>query len=35
MDPIIVKWRDEYSDDFINLSIEWLEKYVRVEPAEE
>lgn len=35
MDPIIVKWRDEYSDDFINLSIEWLEKYVRVEPADE
>lgn len=35
MGPIIVKWRDEYSEDFINLSIEWLKKYVRVEPADE
>jgi ribosomal protein S18 acetylase RimI-like enzyme len=31
----IVKWKDEYKEDFINLSIEWLEKYVRVEPADE
>ena len=35
MGTAIVKWKDEYKEDFINLSIEWLEKYVRVEPADE
>ena len=31
----IVSWKDEYARDFISLSTEWLEKYVRVEPADE
>lgn len=31
----IVRWKEEYAQDFIDLSIEWLEKYVRVEPADE
>ncbi|WP_312739986.1 GNAT family N-acetyltransferase [Cedecea neteri] len=30
----VVEWRDEYRDDFISLSIEWLEKYVSVEPVD-
>lgn len=31
----IVKWKEEFAGDFISLSIEWLKKYVRVEPADE
>ena len=31
----IIEWKDECAQDFISLSIEWLEKYVRVEPADE
>ena len=30
----ICKWKDSYADDFYRLSVEWLEKYVRVEPAD-
>ena len=29
MGTAIVKWKDEYKEDFINLSIEWLEKYLK------
>ncbi len=35
MDIKIIKWDDRYAQDFIDLSVEWLEKYVRVEPADE
>lgn len=31
----IVEWEDRFAQDFITLSIEWLEKYVRVEAADE
>ena len=31
----IIPWEEKYAQDFIDLSIEWLEKYVRVEPADE
>lgn len=35
MDQIkIVEWEDQYSKDFISLSVEWLEKYVYVEPGD-
>lgn len=35
MDKIqIVEWNDQYSEDYISLSVEWLEKYVSVEPAD-
>lgn len=30
----IIEWNDCYANDFISLSIEWLEKYVSVEPAD-
>lgn len=30
----IVEWEDQYSQDFILLSVEWLEKYVSVEPGD-
>lgn len=30
----IIPWEDKYAEDFISLSIEWLEKYVSVEPAD-
>ena len=30
----IMKWEERYAEDFISLSIEWLEKYVSVEPAD-
>lgn len=30
----IITWKEEYSKDFIDLSMEWLEKYVRVEEAD-
>jgi ribosomal protein S18 acetylase RimI-like enzyme len=30
----IVDWNEKYHRDFINLSIEWLEKYVFVEDAD-
>lgn len=30
----IIQWDDKYAEDFISLSVEWLEKYVRVEPAD-
>lgn len=30
----IVEWKDEYIDDFKKLSLEWLEKYVEVEPRD-
>lgn len=30
----IIAWEDQYADAFITLSIEWLEKYVSVEPAD-
>ena len=31
----IIPWEDCFAQDFIDLSVEWLEKYVRVEPADE
>ena len=31
----ICQWKDEYAPDYVRLSVEWLEKYVRVEPADE
>ena len=31
----IIEWNDSFAQDFISLSTEWLEKYVRVEPADE
>ncbi len=35
MDEIkIIEWDDKYSKDFVSLSIEWLEKYVSVEPSD-
>lgn len=30
----IVEWADNYHQAFIDLSVEWLEKYVSVEPAD-
>lgn len=30
----IEKWQDKYHEDFISLSIDWLEKYVSVEPID-
>ena len=30
----IIRWDDQYHQNFIDLSIEWLEKYVSVEPAD-
>lgn len=30
----IVRWSDMYARAFIDLSVEWLEKYVSVEPAD-
>lgn len=30
----VVRWTDEYHRAFIDLSVEWLEKYVSVEPAD-
>lgn len=30
----IIQWQDKYADDFRRLSLEWLEKYLRVEPAD-
>ncbi|WP_202903148.1 hypothetical protein [Paenibacillus gorillae] len=30
----IVEWDEKYHSSFINLSIEWLEKYVSVEEAD-
>lgn len=35
MDDIkIVEWENRYSNDFVSLSMEWLEKYVSVEPSD-
>ena len=34
MDIEIREWSPEYAQDYIDLSIEWLEKYVYVEPAD-
>lgn len=35
MDEIkIVEWEDQYNQDFISLSVEWLKKYVSVEPGD-
>ena len=31
----LVEWEDRFAQDFITLSTEWLEKYVRVEAADE
>ena len=31
----IIPWEDRFAQDFIDLSVEWLEKYVRVESADE
>lgn len=31
----IREWEDRYAADYVRLSVEWLEKYVRVEPADE
>ncbi|AKW15245.1 GNAT family N-acetyltransferase [Salmonella enterica] len=31
---VIVEWQDEFRQDFISLSLEWLEKYVSVEPVD-
>lgn len=33
-DTKIIRWEDRYHQDFIDLSVEWLEKYVSVEPAD-
>jgi len=30
----IEEWHEKYHEDFISLSIEWLEKYVEVEPID-
>lgn len=30
----IVRWDDKYHQSFIDLSVEWLEEYVSVEPAD-
>lgn len=30
----IVSWQDDYGKDYINLSLEWLQKYLEVEPAD-
>ena len=35
MNYIIVDYDHKYYEDFVNLSIEWLEKYVSVEPEDE
>lgn len=35
MDKVqIIEWKDKYGNDYISLSVEWLEKYVSVEPAD-
>ena len=34
VDITIVEWEDRFAQDFITLSTEWLEKYVRVEDAD-
>jgi hypothetical protein len=35
MDEVkVIEWEDKYNEDFVSLSIEWLEKYVSVEPAD-
>lgn len=34
MEIKIVKWEDKFAKDYINLSIEWLEKYVSVESGD-
>lgn len=35
MDEVeVIEWEDKYSIDFMSLSIEWLEKYVFVEPSD-
>lgn len=31
----ILDWEDRFAEDFINLSLEWLEKYLWIEPADE
>ncbi len=31
-DVKIVEWEDKYAPDFVSLSVEWLEKYISVEP---
>ena len=30
----IIRWEDRYQQDFIDLSVEWLERFVSVEPAD-
>lgn len=35
MDIKILEWEDKFAEDFINLSLEWLEKYLWIEPADE
>lgn len=36
MNQIVIRsWEDAFAEDFIRLSLEWLEKYVCVEPADE
>ena len=32
---VIREWEDAFADDYVRLSLEWLEKYVRVEAADE
>ena len=32
---VIVPWQDAFHQDYIRLSVAWLEKYVRVEAADE
>ena len=34
LDIKIIEWEDKYADEFISLSVEWLEKYLSVEPAD-
>ncbi len=30
----IIEWEDRYAENFIRLSVEWLEKYISVEPTD-
>lgn len=31
----ILEWEERFAEDFIDISLEWLEKYLWVEPADE
>ena len=34
MEIKIVEWEERYAEDFVRLSREWLEKYLRMEPVD-